>query len=90
MWNRGLQTGVTTVIGRSSRHLSRIAVEEVLEGTHGCCIAESGTTRGRLDVSQAPDQDLGSKESCYKVQDDQVFQDSIEQLYYRRSDMEKR
>jgi hypothetical protein len=62
---------------------------EVLEGTHGCGIARSGTARGRFDIPRAPNQDLGSKQSCYKVQDDHVLQDSMDQPYHRRSNMGK-
>jgi hypothetical protein len=32
------QAGIATVIGRSSRYLSRIAAKEVLKSTHECCI----------------------------------------------------
>jgi hypothetical protein len=85
LWNRGIQAGVTTVIGRSPRHLPHVTVEEVLEGTRGCGISGSGTTRVRFDMSRAPDQDLRSKESCHKVEDDQVLQDPMEQPYDRRS-----
>jgi hypothetical protein len=59
----------------------------VLEDTRGCGITGSGTTRVRFDISSAPDQDLGSKESCHKAKDDQVLQDPMEQSYGRRSDM---
>jgi hypothetical protein len=62
----------------------------VLEGTRGFGITGSGTARGRFDISRAPDQDLGSKELCHKVEDDQVLQDPLEQPYCRRSDMGKR
>jgi hypothetical protein len=85
VWNRGIQAGVTTVIGRSPWHLSHIVAEEVLEGTHGCCISRSGTARVRFDISRALDQDLRSKESCPKVEDTQVLQDPMEQPYGRRS-----
>jgi hypothetical protein len=40
VWKCGIQIGVTTIIGRSSRHLARISTKEVFEGTHGCRIAE--------------------------------------------------
>jgi hypothetical protein len=73
LWKCGIQAGITTVVGRSSRHLLCILAKEVLEGTHGCYIAGSGTTRNRLDISRIFDQDLGSKESCHKAQDDQVL-----------------
>jgi hypothetical protein len=89
MWNRSLEAGVTTIVGRSSWHLPCIAAEEVPEGTRGCYITRSGTTPGRLDVSRASDQDLRSKESCHKAQDDQVFQDSMKQPYCRRRNMGK-
>jgi hypothetical protein len=81
VWNRGIQARVITIIGKSSQHLPRVTAEEVLEGTRGYCIAESGTARSRLDVSLAPDQDLGSKESCHKVQENQVLQDPMEEPY---------
>jgi hypothetical protein len=38
-----------------------------------CCIIGSGTTRSRLDISRTSDQNLGPKELCHKVQDDQVL-----------------
>jgi hypothetical protein len=38
VWNYGIQVGVTTIVGRSSQHLSCISAKEVLEGTHECCI----------------------------------------------------
>jgi hypothetical protein len=79
--NRGIQAGVTTIIDRSSRHLPRVTTEEVLEDTRGCCITESGTARGRFDISRASNQDLGSKESCHKAQDNQVLQNLLEQPY---------
>jgi hypothetical protein len=50
----------------SPRHLPCVTVEEVLEGTRGCGIIGSGTTRVRFDISRAPDQDLRSKESCLR------------------------
>jgi hypothetical protein len=81
VWNRGIQTRVTIVIGKSSRHLPCIVAEEVLKGTHGCGITGSGTAQDILDVSRAPDQDLGSKGSCHKVQYNQVLQDLMEQPY---------
>jgi hypothetical protein len=59
----------------------------VIEGTRGCGITGSGTIRVRFDISQAPDQDLRSKESCHKAEDNQVLQDPIEQPYSRRSNM---
>jgi hypothetical protein len=89
MWNRGIQAAVITVIGKSSRHLTHTAAEEVLEDTHQYCIAGSGTSRGRFNISRVPDQDLESKESCQKAQDDQVFQDPMEQPYCIRSNMGK-
>jgi hypothetical protein len=75
MWNRDIQAGVTIVVDRSLRHLPCVTTEEVLEGTHGCGIAGSGTARGRFDISRASDQDFGSKESRHKAQDNQVLQD---------------
>jgi hypothetical protein len=87
VWEGGIQVRVTTVIGRSSRHLSRISAKKVLEGTRGCCIAGSGTTRHGFDISRTSDHDLGPKESCHKAQDDQVLQDTMEQPYGRRSNM---
>jgi hypothetical protein len=87
VWKGGIEVGVTTIIGRSSWHLPRILAKEVFEGTHGCYIARSGTTRDRLDISWTSDQVLGLKESCHKVQDDQVLQDPMEQPHYRRSNM---
>jgi hypothetical protein len=87
VWKGGIQVGVTTVIGRSSRHLARILAKEVFEGTHECNIAESGTTRDRLDISQTSNQDLRAKESCHKAQDDQVLEDPMEQPHRRRSNM---
>jgi hypothetical protein len=89
MWNRDIQVGVTTIASRSSRHLPRIVAEEVLEGTCGCGVVRSDTARGRFDIPWAPDQDLGWKESCYKAQDDQVLQYSMEQPYHRRSNVGK-
>jgi hypothetical protein len=83
----GIQVGVTTVIGRSSQHLPCISAKEVFEGTCGCCIARSGTTRDGFDISRTSDQDLGPKESGHKTQDDQVLQDSMKQPYGRRSNM---
>jgi transposase InsO family protein len=41
-------------------------------------------------TSRASDQDLGSKESCYEVQDNQVLQDPMEQPCRRRNNMGKR
>jgi hypothetical protein len=73
VWKCGIQAGITTVVGRSSRHLPCILAKEVLEGTHEYCITGSGTTRNRLGISQTSDQDLESKESCHKAQDDQVL-----------------
>jgi hypothetical protein len=35
----GLQAGLTTIFSRSSRHLSRVAIEEMLNGTRGCRVA---------------------------------------------------
>jgi hypothetical protein len=87
MWNRGIQAGVTTVNGRTPQHLPCITAKEVLEGTRGCGIIGSDTARVRFDISRAPDQDLGSKESCHKAEDDQVVQDPMEQPYSRRSNM---
>jgi hypothetical protein len=87
VWNRSIQAGVTTVNGRSQRHLSRVITEEVLHGTRGCGIIGSGTTRVRFDISRAPDQDLGSKESCHEAEDDQVLQDPMEQPHGRRNNM---
>jgi hypothetical protein len=52
MWKGGIQIGVTTVIGRSSRHFPCISAKEVFEGTRGCCIAGSGTTRDGLALVQ--------------------------------------
>jgi hypothetical protein len=89
VWEGGIQVRVTTVTGRSSRHLSRISAKEVLEGTRGYCIAGSGTTRHEFDISRTSDQDLGPKESCHKAQDDQVLKDPMEQPYGRRSNMEE-
>jgi hypothetical protein len=66
-WNRGIQGRVTTVVGRSSRHLPRIAAKEVLEGTSGSCNTRSGTPRVRFDISRASDQDLGPKELCHVI-----------------------
>jgi hypothetical protein len=43
--------------------------------------------RVRFDISRAPDQDLGSKESCHEAEDDQVLQVLMEQPYGRRSNM---
>jgi hypothetical protein len=34
----------------SSQHILCIITEEVLEGTHGCCIAVSDTARSRFDL----------------------------------------
>jgi hypothetical protein len=51
VWEGGIQVRVTTVIGRSSRRLPRISAKEMFEGTRGCCIVGSGTTRHRLDIS---------------------------------------
>jgi hypothetical protein len=90
VWKCGIQAGIATVIGRSSRYLSRISAKEVLEGTRGCCIAGSDTTRNRLDISQTSDQDVEQKESCHKAQDDQVLQGPVKQPYGRRSNMGKR
>jgi hypothetical protein len=87
MWEGGIQVGVTTIIGTSSQHLPRISAKEVFEGTRGCCIVGSGTTRDGFDISQTSDQDLGSKESGHKMQDDQVLQDPMEQPYGRRSNI---
>jgi hypothetical protein len=42
----------------------------VLEGTRGCGITGSGTTRVRFDISRALGQDLELKEPCHKAQDD--------------------
>jgi hypothetical protein len=89
VWKGGIQVGLTTVIDRSSWHLPRISAKEVFEGTRGCCIAESGTTRDRCDISWTSDQDLGPKESCHKAQDDQILQDPMEQPHRRRSNMGK-
>jgi hypothetical protein len=68
VWEGGIQVIVTTVIGRSSRHIPCISAKEVFEGTRGCCIAGSGTTRHGLDISRTSNQDLGPKESCHKAQ----------------------
>jgi hypothetical protein len=87
VWEGGIEVGVTTVIGRSSRHLPRISAKEVFEGTRGYCIAESGTTRHGLDISRTSHIDLGPKESCHEAQDDQVLQDPMEHPYGRRSNM---
>jgi hypothetical protein len=47
VWERGIQVGVATIIGRSSsRYLLRVTIEEVFEGTRGCCTTGRGTTRG--------------------------------------------
>jgi hypothetical protein len=73
LWNRAIQVGVTTVIGRSSQYLPRISAEEMFKDTCGCCITGGGTARGRFDISRASDQDLWSKESGHKAEDDQVF-----------------
>jgi hypothetical protein len=73
VWKCGIQARITTVVGRGLRHLPRILAKEVFEGTHGCYIIESGTTRSRLDISWTSDQDLGPKESCHKAQDNQVL-----------------
>jgi hypothetical protein len=51
VWEGGIQVRVSTVTGRSSRHLPRISAKEVFEGTRGCCIAGSGTTRHGFDIS---------------------------------------
>jgi hypothetical protein len=45
--------------------------------------------QGRFDIPRAPNQDLRSKESCHEVQGDQVLQGSMEQPYYRRSNIRK-
>jgi hypothetical protein len=66
-------------------HVSQL--KKCFEGTRGCCIARSGTTRDGLDISRTSDQDLGLKESGHKTQDDQVLQDPMEQPYGRRSNM---
>jgi hypothetical protein len=87
VWKDGIQDGITTVVGRSSRHLQCILAKEVLEVTRGCCIAGSVTTRDRLDISRTSDQDLGPKESCHMAQDDQVLQGPMEKSYDRRSNM---
>jgi hypothetical protein len=47
----------------------------------------SGTARHGFDISRTSDQDLGPKESCHKVQDDQILQDLMEQPYGRRRNM---
>jgi hypothetical protein len=83
----GIQVGVTTVNGRGSQHLPRISAKEVFEGTRGCCIVRSGTTRDGLDISRTSDQYLGPKESGHNTKDDQVLQDLMEQPYGRRSNM---
>jgi hypothetical protein len=75
-----LLTGVHDIF-----HVSQL--KKCLKALVDMVLPESGTTRGRLDVSRAPDQDLGSKESCYKAQDNQVLQNSMEQSYYGRSDV---
>jgi hypothetical protein len=59
----------------------------VFKGICGCCIAGSDTARHGFDISRTSDQDLGPKESCHKMQDDQVLQDPMEQPYGRRSNM---
>jgi hypothetical protein len=79
VWNRGVQAGFTTVVGKSPWHLPCIIAKEVLECICECCIIRSGTARGRFNIYRAPDQDLGSKESCHKAQDDQDLQDTMEQ-----------
>jgi hypothetical protein len=61
VWNCGIQSGITNVVGRSSQHLPCTAGEEVLEGTHECYIDASVTARSKLYIPRAPDQDLGSK-----------------------------
>jgi hypothetical protein len=78
VWNNGIQARIATVVDRSSRHLACIIAEEVLEGTHGCCIAGSHTAQSRFDLPRAPDQDLGLKGSCDYAQDRQLLQDSME------------
>jgi hypothetical protein len=70
IWKCGIQVGVTTIIGRSSQHLPRISAKEVFEGTRGCCIARSGTTRDRHEISRTSDQVLGPIKSCHKAQDE--------------------
>jgi hypothetical protein len=40
-----------------------------------------------LIISRASDQDPGSKGSCHKAQDPQVFEDSMEQPYRRRNNL---
>jgi hypothetical protein len=50
-------------------------------------LPEVAPLRVRFYISQAPNQDLGSKESYHKVEDDQVLQDRMEQPYGRRSNM---
>jgi hypothetical protein len=61
----------------------------VLEDTHGYGITESDIARVKFDISRAPDQDLGSKESCHKAEDDELLQDPMEQPYGRRSNKEE-
>jgi hypothetical protein len=39
VWNYGLQAGLTTILGRSSRYLPCVVIEEMLKSTRGCRVA---------------------------------------------------
>jgi hypothetical protein len=67
VWTRGIQIGVTTILGKSTRHLPHVTTEEVSERSHRCSTARSDTAQSRFDLSRAPDQDLGSEGSCHLI-----------------------
>jgi hypothetical protein len=85
VWTYDIQIGVTTILGRSSCHLPRVATEEVFESTRGYSTVRSDTARSKLDLSRAPYQDFGSEGSCQQTQDHKVLQGAMEQPFRRKA-----
>jgi hypothetical protein len=67
MWDRSLQTWPAAILSWSSRRLPHIAIEEMLEGTRGCCVAWSDTARCWLVAPQTPNKSLGLEGSCHEA-----------------------
>jgi hypothetical protein len=81
VWTRGLQVGLTAVRGQRARHLPHVPTEEVFVGSLGRSTSRSDTTRGRLVIPRASDQDTRSEGLCHEVEDYQVIQGAMEQSF---------
>jgi hypothetical protein len=67
VWNCGVQARPITILSWSSRHVSRVTIEEMLKGTCGHRVAGSDTARGWLVIRWASNQGLGLEGSCHEA-----------------------